>query len=197
MNLRLRTRWTAPFAALLLGCSTVAPPPATPPSPPAPVILSSDPVEEALGRPDLLLQRAEAHRAATRYDLAYRYYALVHQLHPTSKEDREAFVWAARLGKRKAEVNLFPDRNSIWVGPERAFVYQWFEEIVRDEFSQVHADALLVDATYELARHFLAYAKTRPALARWQIEVDEDNGRVYAVRWSDANKAKKGDRSSK
>ena len=197
MKFRLRMEWAVACAALLLGCSTVSPAPATTPPPPATVILSSDPVEEALGRPDLLLQRAEAHRAATRYDLAYRYYALVHQLHPKSKEDRDAFVWAARLGKRKAEVNLFPDRNSIWVGPERAFLYQWFEEIVRDDFSKVHADALLVDATYELARHFLAYAKTRPALARWQIEVDEDNGRVYAVRWSEAKSAKKGDRSSK
>lgn len=193
MAMRKTLRGAPLLAALAFGCATAAPPA------PAPVaaLASGDAVEQVLERPDLLFQRAEAHRAAQRPDLAYRYYALVHQLHPTSKEDAEAFLWAARLGKHKAAVNLYPDRNSIWVEAERAFVYQWFEEIVRERFSEQHAQALLVDASYDLARHFLAHAKTRPALARWQIAVEEDNGRVFAVRWADAAVARKGSRSAK
>lgn len=173
-------------AALAFGCATSAPP--APPPPPASVGVTPDVVDEVLARPDLLFQRAEQARTLQKPELAYRYFALIHELHPESKEDRDAFLWAARIGKRQAEVNLYPDHNSIWVGAERAFLYQWFESIVRDEFSKPHADALLVDATYNLARNFLAYAQTRPALARWQITVEEDNGRVFAVHWVDGAK---------
>ena len=176
-------------AAAALGCATAAPPP--PPPTPQSVGALPDAVDEVLARPDLLLQRAEAARAQQKPELAYRYYALIHELHPASQEDRIAFLWAARIGKRKAEVSLYPDRNSIWVEAERAFVYQWFEAIVRDEFSEEHARALLVDASYDLARHFLAHAAKRPALARWQISVEEDNGRVFTVHWAGEEKKKK------
>jgi hypothetical protein len=176
-------------AAAALGCATPAAPPPAPATPQS-VGALPDAVDEALARPDRLLQRAEAARAQQKPELAYRYYALIHEFHPASAEDRVAFLWAARIGKRKAEVNLYPDRNSIWLDAERAFVYQWFEEIVREKFSEEHAKALLVDASYDLARHFLAHAAKRPALARWQISVEEDNGRVFAVHWLGEKKKK-------
>jgi hypothetical protein len=186
----------APYALslailLALGCASTAPP-APPAAPISTARALPDRFDETLASPGELFARAEVARAAQQPELAYRLYALIHQLHPTSPEDREAFLWAARLGKRKAEVTLYPDRNSIWVGPERALMYQWFESIVQEKFSEEHARALLTDATYELARHFFAHAAKRPALARWEIGVEEDNGRVYAVHWVENGKRKGG-----
>ena len=173
--------------AFLLACSTAASPPSAPLQQPGPSLAAAAPSDELLSRPDLLLERGRAAFTAQNNELAYRYFALVHQLHPKSKEDEKAFEYAMTVYRIFYVANRYRHPDSIWITSEPTFLFQWFETFVSDkDFPKLQAQFLLQGGTYTFAQLFLEHAEHRPKLAAWRIEVDADDGYVTAIRASRA-----------
>src|SRR5689334_19692113 len=90
MKARGTMRFLAAFVTVgALGCATLSGAPA-----------ASAPCTEVLGNPDQLQALAEAASRDQKWELAYRYLALIHILHPDSEKNRELFPAAATLYRR-------------------------------------------------------------------------------------------------
>jgi hypothetical protein len=137
---------------------------------------------EVLRDPALLLELANAAIAEQDLELAYRYVALIHTLHPESEQSREVFPLAARLFK-KNYMRHRTELDSIWVTSEPRFIIAWLARFFRDggEFPQQQVDALFLGLNYGLFRDFLAYAESHPRLSRWAVSAKDDNGIVYEI----------------
>jgi hypothetical protein len=167
----MKVRSAARIAAVLitagaLGCAALSTGPA-----------ASAPCADALRDPDQLQALAEAASADQNWELAYRYVALIHILHPDSEKNRELFPAAATLFRR----NWAPHRaelDSIWTTSEPLFVYAWLAGFFSDgrDFPQHEMDTLFVGISYSLFRNFLGYAKDRPHISRWAISAEDENG---------------------
>jgi hypothetical protein len=110
-------------AANGLGCAVLSGAPAT-----------STPCAEALRHPDKLQALAEAESREQNWELAYRYLALIHILHPGTEQDRELFPAAATLFRRSWAPHR-AELDSIWTTSEPLFVYAWLAGFFRTEAS--------------------------------------------------------------
>lgn len=148
---------------------------------------TSAPCTEVLRDPDLLLEHANAAIGESDLELAYRYVALIHTLHPGSAQSRDAFPLAARLF-HKNYMRHRSELDSIWVTSEPRFLVAWLAGFFQDggEFPQEQMDALFVGLDYGVFRNFLAYAETHPRLSRWKIAATDDNGIVQEITGSPA-----------
>ena len=131
--------------------------------------------------PAVLRARADAALEAGDPDLAYRYLALIHALHPESPEDAEAFPVAVRLFKRAYHRHRFTDPGSLWVRAEPAFLFHWLGSRFGEEFPQSEVEALLLGMPYDFFRDFEAFAAREPAMSRWTVRVQDDNGVIESV----------------
>jgi hypothetical protein len=158
-------------AANGLGCAVLSGTPAT-----------STPCAEALRHPDKLQALAEAESRDQNWELAYRYLALIHILHPGTEQDRELFPAAATLFRRSWAPHR-AELDSIWTTSEPLFVYAWLAGFFRDggEFPQPQMDVLFVGTSYSLFRNFVRYAQDRPLISRWKISAEDENGIVTRV----------------
>jgi hypothetical protein len=158
---------------MALGCAgPVAGPGACPPG--------SDAV---LASPALLREQADAALAKNNPELAYRYLALVEQLHPKSTEARELYPAAAQLFQRAYFRNRVGSPDSVWTTAEPAFMFHWLSEFFRDAkaFPQREVDLLFLGMPVTLYDEFLVYAKGRPKyFGRWETRVTDDNGRIQS-----------------
>jgi hypothetical protein len=153
--------------------SALAAPEACPPS-----------VEQVLASPALLREQADAALAKDSPELAYRYLALIEELHPESPQSRELFPAAAKLFKRNYFRNRVGKPDSVWTTAEPAFMFHWLSEFFRDakEFPQEQVDLLFLGMPVTLHDEFLVYAKARPRyFSRWKTRVTDDNGRIESV----------------
>lgn len=142
----------------------------------------SDAGPELARPPAVLRARADAALEAGDADLAYRYLALIHALHPGSPEDAAAFPIAVRLFKRAYDRHRITDPGSIWVGSEPAFVFQWVGSYFGPAaFPQAEVNALLLGMPHGFFRDFEAFAARQPAMRAWTIEVEDDNGIIRSV----------------
>ena len=143
---------------------------------------ASAPCADALRDPDQLLALTNAAVAKQDWELAYRYVALIHILHPDSEKNREVFPLAARL-YRKSWAPHRTEVDSIWVTSEPRFMIAWLAGFFQDgqEFPQEQVDALLLGMNYGLFRDFLAYAKNHPRMSQWAISAEKDNGIVERI----------------
>jgi hypothetical protein len=159
------------IAATTLGCAAFSGATAT-----------SAPCTEALRDPAELQHLADAAIAEQNWELAYRYFALIHILHPGSEKDRELFPIAAHL-YRKSWAPHRTELDSIWTTSEPLFLFGWLAEFYADgqEFPQEQMDALFLGMTAGLFRDFLGYAKDRPLISQWVISVEKNNGIVEKV----------------
>ena len=172
MMARSAARFTAVCLALgALGCAAISGAPA-----------ASAPCTEVLRDPDQLLELANAATAAGDVELAYRYVALIHILHPDSEKNREVFPLAARLYRRSWAPHR-TELDSIWTTSEPRFMIAWLAGFFQDgkEFPQEQMDVLFLGMSYDLFRDFLAYAKDRPLVSQWVITAEKDNGIVEKI----------------
>jgi hypothetical protein len=172
----MKTRGAALIAALFvatggLGCAALSGSSAT-----------SAPCADALRDPDELQALAEAAGRDQNWELAYRYLALIHILHPGSEQDRASFPAAATLFRRSWAPHR-AELDSIWTTSEPLFVYAWLAGFFRDggEFPQEQMDVLFVGTSYSLFRNFARYAQDRPQISRWRISAEDENGIVTKV----------------
>jgi hypothetical protein len=184
------------FLAAALGCATASDPPGAHTRPGPPGALPATPAPSAVAVPDPAVDlsafelahapaalRAQAERAidARQPDLAYRYLAALHALHPRSPEAAEAFPLAAALFKRAYDRHRFTDPGSIWVRAEPAFLFHWLGSFYEDGSPEEAAKALLLGASYGLFREFEAFAASDPRMRGWKLSVRDDNGIIEAV----------------
>jgi hypothetical protein len=177
----MKARIAAPIAVVfitagLLGCAALSGPPA-----------ASAPCADVLRHPEQLQALAEAASAEQNWELAYRYVALIHILHPRSEQDRELFPAAATLYRRSWAPHR-TELDSIWTTSEPLFMYAWLAGFFSDgsEFPQQQMDALFVGTSYSLFRNFTRYTKDRPQLSKWEISAEDQNGIVTKVTGSPA-----------
>jgi hypothetical protein len=143
---------------------------------------TSAPCAEALGDPAQLQRLTDAALADKNWELAYRYVALIHILHPDSVQNRELFPIAAHLYRK----NWAPHRtelDSIWTTSEPLFLFGWLAGFYQDgqEFPQEQMDALFLYMNAGLFRDFLGYAKDRPLISQWVISIEKNNGIVEKI----------------
>jgi hypothetical protein len=152
------------FAVSALGCSTLSG-------------THASSCADTMRDPDQLQALAEAASAEQNWELAYRYVALVHVLHPGSEKDRELFPAAATLFRRSWAPHR-AELDSIWTTSEPQFVYAWLASFFANggEFPQQQMDTLFVGTSYSLFRNFVNYAKERPHISRWAISAEDENG---------------------
>lgn len=123
---------------------------------------------------DTLLQAREE-------EAAYRKMALIHMRHPESPEAREVFPAAALVFKRHWWRNRYTNPESPWLTEEPAFLFAWLESLTGDEFPRTEAERLLLGMPYGFYEDYAAFAAESPALGRWQLFVEKDNGIVEAI----------------
>jgi len=142
----------------------------------------SRPFAQVMGDPERLEELADSEAAQEHWELAYRYLALIHILHPESAQNREVFPRAAFLF-RKSWAPHRTEFDSIWTTSEPLFMFAWLAGFFPDaqEFPQQQMDALFLNMSFGLFRDFLAYAKIRPYIAQWQITAEKDNGILLSV----------------
>ena len=141
-------------------------------------------VDEVLASPALLREQADVALKQDDPELAYRYLALIEELHPESPESRELYPAAAKLFKRSYFRNRVGKPDSVWTTAEPAFMFHWLSEFFRDakEFPQQQVDVLFVGMPVTLHDEFLIYAKGRPKyFSRWETRVTDDDGRIQTV----------------
>jgi hypothetical protein len=164
--------------ALALGCSTArAPGPAS-----AAGEAASRCADEVLASPALLREHGDAALQRQELERAYRCYALIRQLHPESEESETVYPVAASIFQRLWEQDRYVREDSIWHTSEPVFLYAWLETFfLAGDFPQQRVHQLLKGSPYPLTERFIEWARTRPALATWRFEVEDDNGRVTAI----------------
>lgn len=138
---------------------------------------------EVLGKPRLLVERAEAALKAQKLETAYQYFALLHTLHPDSPEDRKQFRLAARVFVE----SYFRHRiefESAWVKTEPTFMFDWLETFFQgaEQFPQPQVEAMFIGMHYGMFRDFLAYASSHPDIVAWTITATKDNGIIESIR---------------
>lgn len=173
MKTRCAALATAMFLAVggALGCAALSGAPA-----------ASAPCTDVMRNPEQLQALAEASSGEQNWELAYRYVALIHILHPGSEQDREMFPAAATLFRRSWSPHR-AELDSIWTTSEPIFLYAWLAGFFQDgrDFPQKQMDALFVGTSYSLLRNFLRYAQDRPQLSRWSISAEDENGVTVKV----------------
>lgn len=130
-----------------------------------------------------LALREQAERAFVRRDWEAAWMPLrtLREAYPDHPETADAFPLAAAVYKRLYYRDRFADPDSAWIRSEPDFLFQWLESFYPDGAPEAQALAMLRGLPLSFARRFLAWKQTRPALARWELEVSEDNGIVNAV----------------
>ena len=141
-------------------------------------------IDEVLASPALLREQADAALAKDDPELAYRYLALIEQLHPESPESRELYPAAAKLFKRSYFRNRVGKPDSGWTTAEPAVMFHWLSGFFRDakEFPQREVDELFLGMPVTLYDEWQVYAKERPKyFSRWETRVTDDDGRIESV----------------
>jgi hypothetical protein len=129
-----------------------------------------------------LLEQARAAIEARDFDAAYDRLVQIRREHPDSEQNAEAFRLAAALFQRGYFLNRHTEPNSRWVTTEPAFMLDWFASFFDGtDFPQRQAEELFVGMHYGYFREYLAFAQSRPALARWTVRVEDDNGRIESI----------------
>ena len=134
-----------------------------------------------LRNPRRLYERSEATHAQGDDARAYDYLALLHTLHPGSKEDDEAWVPATRLFGR---LNFaYRPQYNRWDTTELQFMFGWLETYFErsDEFPHKQVDELMRGLRWPVFQDFIAYTKGRPAFERWKISGEKDNGYIVSI----------------
>jgi hypothetical protein len=169
--------------ALAIGCATTRPHEPEPAAVPAPRRATADAVDAALRDPKALFDHGKAALDARELDLAYRYFALVHQLHPASAEDVAAFPWACGIFKRFYEENRYAHPDSVWSSSEAVFLFDWLETFFAKQKQLPAAELRILShgAPYPFGAQFLEHAKTRKAFAGWRFAIEDDNGRIVTI----------------
>jgi hypothetical protein len=113
---------------------------------------------------------------------AYRYLALIRQLHPESPEAREAFVPAARFHRFLYRAHRVRDLHSSWIVTEPIFMIHWVSSFFEPGvFPEEELDVLMWKMPMSFYRQLEGYAKTHPEMRKWRLEVEEDNGVVEKI----------------
>ena len=143
---------------------------------------TSKPCTEMMRDPVELRAAADTAIAEQDLELAYRYVALIHTLHPQSAQSREAFPLAARLYHKNYSAHR-SELDSVWVTSEPRFMIAWLATFFREggEFPKAEVDALFLGQNYALFRDFLAYAANHPRLSQWTVSAVDDNGVIQEI----------------
>jgi hypothetical protein len=150
----------AVLAACVLGCASLGP----------------------ASRPARLLAEARADLAAGGLEAAYDRLAEIRRRHPHSAECREAFPLAAAIFKRSYFQQRYAQPDSRWLRSEPAFMLDWFGSFFGSgAFPQAEAEALFVGMHVGYFRDYLAFAESRPELARFRVSAEDDNGIVESI----------------
>lgn len=136
-----------------------------------------------LGRSEAKTLRDDADHLLEAQDLeaAYRKLALIRIQHPESPEAREVYPVAAAIFKRKWWRNRYTNPESPWLTEEPAFLFEWLESFADEGFPQEQAETLLLGMPFSFYQEYETYAAGSPALARWPIAMEKDNGIVVSL----------------
>jgi len=138
---------------------------------------------ELLSNPRWLYEAALQQDASLEgVERAYRYLALIRQLHPASPEAREAFIPAARFHRLLFRAYRVRDLHASWIVTEPIFMIHWLGDffepgVFPDEPINVLAWKLPMSFYDTLAD----YAKGHPEMRKWELVVEEDNGLVEKI----------------
>jgi hypothetical protein len=141
-------------------------------------------VDEILGDPRLLREKADQELREDDWPLAYRYLELLLVLHPDSPDTRELYPAAAKLFKRGYFRHRIGAPESSWLHFDHVLMFYWLSRFFEspDVFPQEQVDLLLLGMPYDFFQEFAGYAAARPRLfERWTFSATEDNGRIDAV----------------
>lgn len=138
---------------------------------------------EVLASPALLREGYTRALDEQELELAYRYLALIHILHPTSAEDLEVFTHAAKLFKQLHTQKRVRDPLSIWTMSEPIFMIEWLLTIFEREegFPEQEIVYLFRGMPLSYYQQFETYAKQAGVFSKWDIQVKDDNGRVASI----------------
>jgi hypothetical protein len=151
-------------------------------------LLASENEAEALGgelfeNPRWLFEAAlQEESTIDGLERAYRYFALVAQLHPDSPEAKKSFLYAARIHRYLYRVHRVDDPHSIWVTSEPAFMIQWLSTFFEPGvFPDTEINVLAWKLPLGFYDQLQAYAKTHPEMRKWRLVVEEDNGKIEKI----------------
>ena len=111
-------------------------------------------------------------------------YALAKQIrlaYPASPESREAFPIAAYAWKFLYHQHRYSAPDSAWVTAEPAFLFDWLATFFASGSPQQAAEVMFVGLPYGVLRDFEDFARSRPELAPWRLEAQDDNGIIQGV----------------
>ena len=192
------TRRAAALTAIFFtasGCSD-APPPTPPPAETAPAPRSTGPSIEAtqvelgalLADPAAMLAQAEAAGEAYDAALEFELRTLVRRWHPEYEGNEENFDRAVVLMRRLYRTSRASTHGTPHDLVDPYFMFYWLEDFfpeprtaVVEDFPHERFNAVFKTISYRAWEQFLSYAPARAKLARWQIEVEEENGRVRQI----------------
>jgi hypothetical protein len=129
-----------------------------------------------------LLEQARASIEARDLDAAYDRLVEIRLKYPDSEQNAEAFRLAAALFHHGYFRSRHSQPNSRWVTTEPAFMLDWFASFFQGtDFPQAQAEELFVGMHQGFFREYLAFAQSRPALSRWTVRAEDDNGIVESI----------------
>ena len=84
--------------------------------------------------------------------------------------------------KRSYFLSRYEQPDSRWLRSEPAFLLDWLASFFGSgAFPQAEAEALFVGMHVGYFRDYLAFAETRPELARFRVWAEDDNGIVESI----------------
>jgi hypothetical protein len=132
--------------------------------------------------PGRLLEQARAAVEQKDLEAAYRDLASIRERYPDSAESRESFPLAAAIFQNGYFRDRYRQPDSHWVTTEPGFMLDWLGSFLAGpEFPQAEAEALFVGMPYTYFREYLARAAAGPALSRWEIRAEDDDGIIESV----------------
>ena len=134
-----------------------------------------------LRSPQRLVARGAAALAQRDLDRSYCYFALVRTLHPQAAEASGAFANAAVLFKTLYLRERYANPGAIWFTSEPEFLFAWLASFYDEGFPQAEVEALLRSMPAPFAAELDAWAAAHPRMARWRVEVTDDNGLIETV----------------
>lgn len=135
--------------------------------------------------PDELRRLAQDDIDAGDLEAGYDHLAEIRRRYPESRAASEVFIPAAQIFRRMWSRQRFAEEKGRWHQTEPAFLFEWLGAESRERFAEEKADLLLRQMPWPFWETFRDYAETDPDLAKWDIRVEEDNGKIERV-WAAA-----------
>jgi hypothetical protein len=132
--------------------------------------------------PQRLLDQGRIELDQQNLEAAYAALTRIRREYPRSPQSAEAFPLATRAfqGLHSRMRNTHPD--SPWIPEQTQFMFAWLETyFVGDGFPMLQFEALFHGMPRAFLGDYQAFAATRPRLARWSVEVTDDNGLIDEI----------------